>query len=221
MLASDLTTLSSYLKQNSATHGAVDAVPDETPVKRFLLRSDFNLNNANKVSFRYNYLDSFSDTAMSSSTSALTGRTNFSTNFLTYQNSNYQLLENIRSGIGEWNTVIGNNMANQFQTGYTTQDESRNTRGKIFPLVDIYEGGQNYISFGGEPFTFPTAEYRTFKSGQFHQVHERPYGDVPGYRIPRQHLQNCCTQSAYAYNSLADFYADANARPIRTGPCRR
>ena len=30
---------------------------------------------------------------------------------------------------------------------------------------------------------------------------------------------NCCTQSAYAYNSLADFYTDANgylANPNRT-----
>ena len=40
-----------------------------------MLRSDFNISNANKVSFRYNYLDSFSDTNLSSSGSALAGRT--------------------------------------------------------------------------------------------------------------------------------------------------
>ena len=156
VLASDLTALSAYLKTNfDYDTGPFEEIPDETPVKRFLIRSDYNLNNSNKISFRYNYLDSFSDTGLSSSTSALQGRTTQSTNFLTYQNSNYQLLENIRSGIGEWNTVIGNSMANSFQTGYTTQDESRATRGAMFPLVDIFEGGTSYLSFGGEPFTFP------------------------------------------------------------------
>ena len=55
-------------------------------------------------------------------------------------------------------------MANQFQTGYTTQDESRATRGTFFPFVDIFEGGTSYLSFGGEPFTFPNGlKYQTFQ----------------------------------------------------------
>ena len=56
------------------------------------------------------------------------GRGSNSTNFLSYQNSNYQILENIKSGIGEWNSVFGT-MTNSFQAGFTYQDESRDTRG--------------------------------------------------------------------------------------------
>jgi len=225
VLASDLTALSNYLKSNfNYDTGPFNEVPDETPVKRFLIRSDYNINNNNKVSFRYNYLDSFSDTAMSSSTAALRGRTNFSTSFLTFQNSNYQLLENIRSGIGEWNTVIANTMANSFQTGYTTQDESRNTRGKIFPLVDIFEGGTNYISFGGEPFTFPNGlKYDTFQLQdnftKFITRHTLTFGAYAEKYHSDNIFMSCCTQNAFAYNSLADFYADANgylANPNRT-----
>jgi outer membrane receptor protein involved in Fe transport len=222
---SDLTALSNYLRQNFGYEtGPFNDVPDETPVKRFLLRSDYNVNNNNKVSFRYNYLDSFSDTALSSSTSALRGRTNFSQNFLTYQSSNYQLLENIRSGIGEWNTVIGNNMANSFQTGYTTQDESRATRGKIFPFVDIFDGGTNLLSFGGEPFTFPNGlKYNTFQLQdnftRFVSAHTFTFGAYAEKYHSDNIFMNCCSQSAYAYNSLADFYTDANgflANPNRT-----
>jgi outer membrane receptor protein involved in Fe transport len=221
----DLTALSNYLRQNFGYEtGPFNDVPDETPVKRFLLRSDYNVNNNNKVSFRYNYLDSFSDTALSSSTSALRGRTNFSQNFLTYQSSNYQLLENIRSGIGEWNTVIGNNMANSFQTGYTTQDESRATRGKIFPFVDIFDGGLNLLSFGGEPFTFPNGlKYNTFQLQdnftRFLSAHTLTFGAYAEKYHSDNIFMNCCSQSAYAYNSLADFYTDANgflANPNRT-----
>ena len=54
--------------------------------------------------------------------------------FLTFQNSNYALLENIRSGVGEWNSVIGNSMANNADRGYTTQDESRDDRGTTVPV---------------------------------------------------------------------------------------
>ena len=62
MLASDLTALSQFLKTNfDYETGAFNDLPDETPAKRFLLRSDYNLSNANKVSFRYNHLDSFTD----------------------------------------------------------------------------------------------------------------------------------------------------------------
>jgi hypothetical protein len=216
VLASDLVALSSYLKQNfDYDTGPFEDFPDETPAKRFLLRSDYNLNNTNKISFRFNYLDSFSDTLMSGSTSALRGRSPNTSQFMTYQNSNYQLLENIRSGIGEWNTVIGSSMANSFQTGYTTQDESRNTRGKIFPLVDIYEGGTSYLTFGGEPFTFPNGlKYHTFQVQDNLTKFVNEHTLTVGAYVEKYHsdniFMNCCTQSGYQYNSLNDFYADAN-----------
>ena len=59
VLASDLDTLSAYLKQNfSYETGGFDNLPSETPAKRYLFRTDYNLNNRNKISFRYNQLDS-------------------------------------------------------------------------------------------------------------------------------------------------------------------
>ena len=68
VLASDLTALSDYLRiEFNYETGPFEAYPDETPAKRFLLRSDYNINNSNKVSFRYNYLDSFSDVGLSGS----------------------------------------------------------------------------------------------------------------------------------------------------------
>ena len=225
VLESDLIALSAFLKNNfSYDTGPYADIPDETPAKRFLIRSDYNLNNAHKVSFRYNYLDSFSDTNLSSSTSALQGRTNLSTNFMTYSGSNYHVLENIRSGIGEWNWVIGNSMANSFQSGYTTQDESRVPNGEIFPLVDIFEGGTNYISFGGEPFTFPNGlKYNTFQLQdnftKFTNRHTLTFGAYSEKYHSNNLFMNCCRQSAYGYNSLADFYTDANdflANPNRT-----
>jgi hypothetical protein len=225
VLASDMATLSSFLlsKFNYDT-GPFEDVPDETPAKRFLLRSDFNINNSNKISFRYNYLNSFTDVYTSSSGSALRGRSGNSATFLNFRNSDYQILENIRSGIGEWNSVLGQNMANTFQTGYTYQDESRAARGKIFPFVDIFEGGTSYASFGFEPFTVNNElRYSTFQVQdnltKFTEKHSLTFGAY----MEKYHSDNvffgCCPQGAWAYNSLADFYADANdaiANPNRT-----
>ena len=213
---SDLNALSQFLATNfNYETGPFTNLPDETPAKRFLLRNDYNLNNANKISFRYNHLNSFTDIGMSNSTSALRGRNAGSASFLTFQNSNYQILENIRSGIGEWNSVFGT-MTNSFQAGYTYQDESRDTRGgSVFPFVEIYEGGQAYTAFGYEPFTFNN-ELR-YKTLQFQNNLTR-YGDKHsqtfGAYVERFQSENvffsCCPQSAYSYNSLADFYTDAN-----------
>ena len=53
------------------------------------------------------------------------GRGTGTTNFLSYARLELLLLENIRSGIGEWNSIIGSTMSNNLIVGYTTQDESR------------------------------------------------------------------------------------------------
>ena len=213
--SSDLTELSSFLQSNfDYETGQFNDYPDETPVKRFLLRSDYNINNSSKVSFRYNHLDSFTDIGMSNSTSALRGRSAGSSAFLTFQNTNYKILENIRSGIGEWNWVIGNSMANSLQAGYTYQDESRESRGDVFPFVEIYEGGTSYTAFGFEPFSFNNElRYDTFQIQnnltKFTNTHSWTFGAYAEKYHSDNVFFSCCPQSAYSYNSLADFYTDA------------
>ena len=224
VLASDLTNISGILQQRFGYDpGPFQDYDDETPVKRFLVRGDANLNNANKVSFRYNHLDSVTDVGMSGSSSLGLGRGAGSLNFLNYQNSNYQLLENIRSGIGEWSSILGNNKSNSLIVGYTYQDESRQSRGDLFPLIDIFENNLSYISAGFEPFT-PNNELR-YKTFQLQDNFTR-YGDKHsltfGGSLERYESENVFfpgSQSAYVYNTLADFYTDVNhlaANPNRT-----
>ena len=165
VLASDLDTLSAYLKQNfSYDTGGYENLPAETPAKRYLLRTDYNLNNSNKVSFRYSQLDSSDGKLISGSSSAGLGRT-LGIGFLPFEASNYAQLENIKSGIGEWNAVIGSSMSNSLIAGYTTNNENRTDPGKLFPFVDILApDGTAYASLGTEPFT-PNNEllYKTYQ----------------------------------------------------------
>ncbi len=224
VLASDLDQLSSFLqsKFNYET-GPYQGYDSLTPARRFLLKVDHNFNNRNKLSVRYNHLDSHTDVLESDSSSLGWGSRRTRTDSLNFQNSNYQIMENIRSIIGEWHSVIGNRMANQLIGGYTYQDESRASRGTFFPLVDVLEGGTTYTSFGFEPFT-PNNElrYKTFQAQDNFTIFGNRHTLTFGGSAERYTSENVFfpgSQSVYVYNSLADFYTDANeylANPNRT-----
>ena len=217
VLASDMNTLSSYLSQSLQYEaGGYQNLNDQTPAKRYLLRSDFNLNSANKISFRYNQLDSSSASNLSTSSSAGIGRTlGGAAGGLHFASSNYTLLENIKSGIGEWNTVIGSTMSNNLIVGLTSNDESRGAIDTLFPFVDILQGGTSYMSFGTEPFTVNNElRYKTFQLQDSFTKYGTQHTLTFGATTQRYESENvfwsCCPQSNYTYNSLDDFYTDAN-----------
>ena len=144
VLASDLDRVSNLLSSSFEYEtGPYEGYPFETPAKRFLIKGDYNVNERNKVSVRYNHLDSKTDQLASNSSSLGFGNRRTNTNAVNFANSNYIILENIRSIIGEWNSVIGTNKSNNLIAGYTHQDESRESRGTFVPMVDILDNRQH------------------------------------------------------------------------------
>jgi hypothetical protein len=236
VLASDLDQLSDFLKNNfNYDPGPYQGYDFSTPAKRFIGKLDYNLNDRNKVSVRYNHLDSFTDVLLSNSNSLGFGTRRTVSTALNFSSSNYQILENIRSIVGEWNSAIGNKFHNNLIVGYSHSDESRAT-GKSpfnagdastwFPFVDILNSTSDqtvYTSFGLEPFT-PNNElrYGTYQIQNnvtvYGDKHDFTFG-VSGERFHSENVFFQGAQSVYTYNSLADFYTDANgylANPNRT-----
>jgi Carboxypeptidase regulatory-like domain len=217
VLARDLDNLSSFLASNFGYQtGGYQGYDHEVPARRYLVKGDYNLNTSNKITFRYTQLDSITDVLASNSASLGFGNRRTSTQALNFQNTNYQIMEDIRSGVGEWNATFGTTMANSLIVGYTKQDESRSVRGDgvLFPLVDILDAGTTYTSFGFEPFT-PNNElrYNTFQVQnsftKFANKHTMTFGGT----VERYESENVFfpgSQSVYSYNSLADYYLDAN-----------
>jgi len=225
VLASDLDQLSAYLSQNFGYDtGPYEGYSFETPSTRFLVKMNYNINDSHKLTFRYNQLDSFTDVLVSNSSSLGFGNRRTRQEALNFSNSNYQILENIKSGVGELNSIFGTNMANSLIVGYTYQDESRDVRGgDFFPLVDILKDGLTYTTFGFEPFT-PNNElrYKTFQIQDNFSIFKERHALTFGLSLERYESENVFfpgSQSAYVYNSLEDFYTDANdylANPDRT-----
>jgi carboxypeptidase family protein len=223
VLASEMTALSSFLKTNfNYDTGAWDNITSVTPGKPWILKGNYNINSSNKVNFRYNALTSSTLKNQSGSSSLGTSRSTLSTQFLGFENTNYTMVENIKSGIGEWNSVMGN-LTNNLITGYSIFDEPRAQIG-LFPFVVIGDGaGAPKTAFGSEPFTpYNLLTYKTFQLQdsvtKFAKNHTLTFGGA----VEHFHSLNSFyfgVQSAYSYNTLDDFYTDANgylANPNRT-----
>jgi hypothetical protein len=223
VLASDLEQLSGFLRTTYGYEtGGYQNLPNKTPAKRYLLRSDLNLNDSNKISFRYTQLDSSSDSAPSTSGSAGFGRQFNVNSGMFFERSTYSLLENIKSGVGEWTSVLGSTMSNSLIVGFTSNDESRGDIGELFPYVDILQGGttssSTYATFGSEAFTAQNQlRYRTFQLQNTFTKFSNRNTMTFGFSLQRYGAENvfwsCCPQSNYVYGSLEDFYADAAGSP--------
>jgi len=217
VLASDLDALSTFLTTKFGYNpGPYQGYNFTTPGKRYLAKLDFNLDESNKFSLRYNRLDSKTDVLLSNSNSLGFG-TRRSNNFgLNFAGSNYTINENDYSFVGEWNSILSSNMYNNLIVGYSYSDESRGDVGQLFPFVDILNAGAVYTSFGSEPFT-PNNELR-YSSWQVQDnfTYDLGIGHVLTFGVTgeKYHSENVFfpgKQSVYVYNSLADFYTDANA----------
>lgn len=224
VLRSDLNQLSGFLRNNFGYEtGPFEGYDHNTLGTRFLAKVDYNINDRNKLSVRYTHLDSETDVLASNSSSLGFGSRRSNLNAINFQNTNYLVFENIRSIIGELNSRINQNMTNNLIVGYTFQDESRGSRGDFFPLVDILKDGATYTSFGFEPFT-PSNElrYSTFQVQNNLQIFKGKHTITAGFNFERYMYENIFfpgSQSAYVYNSLEDFYADAQGyldNPNRT-----
>lgn len=226
VLASDLEQFSSFLRNNFGWEsGPYQGFDSKVPVTRFIGKLDFNLDERNKFSLRYNLLNSSTDQLISNSSSlGRLGNRRTNLNAMSFENSGYEQLENIRNVVGEWNAVIGRNMANNLIIGYAKHDESRGYKSDIlFPLIDIEKDGLTYMSAGFEPFT-PNNELR-YKSLQVvnnFTIFGNRFDWTFGAAFERYRSENVFfpgSQSAYVYNSPEDFYADANGylqNPNRT-----
>ncbi len=222
--AAELDQLSSFLATNFGYQtGGYQGYDHRTPATRFLGRLDYNLDDNNRFSLRYSHLDSSTDVLLSNSSSLGFGTRRTNLTGLNFQNSNYAILENRRSAAAEWNSLIGPNMANQMIIGYDFSDESRASPGELFPFIDILRDNTVYTSFGSEPFT-PNNELR-YSSFQFQNnftrfgtQHTQTFG-ISAERYRSENVFFPGSQSVYVYNSLEDFFTDANdhvANPNRT-----
>ncbi|MGG9960724.1 TonB-dependent receptor [Ferruginibacter sp. SUN106] len=217
--ADTLAKLASFLQTKFGyTAGPFQGYNQKTQSDKITAKIDWNINDKNTLTLKYNYLKSSADQFASTSRNGFSG---FVTggqpgfNSMPFQGSGYVINNNFNIFIAELNTRFSNKIVNKFQVGFTQLRDFRSTQGNSdLPLVDILSGGNIYTTFGYEPFTynnklntdnFQFSDILTFYKGS----HEITAGTQNSFK---KYLNGFAPayQGAYQFSSLTEFYNSVN-----------
>ena len=217
--ADTLRKLSDFLqtKYGYAT-GPFQGYNQKTQSDKITAKIDWNINENNTITLKYNYLKSATEPSPSTSRNGYTGFVSGQQPgnlAMPFQNSGYIINNNFHIFTAELNTRISNKANNKLQVGYSQLRDFRAPLGNTnMPLVDILLNGNIYTTFGYEPFTYNNklnsdviqfSDNLTLYKGS----HEITIGTQNFFR---KYLNGFAPayQGLFQFNSLTDFYNSAN-----------
>jgi len=228
---SDMQTLSNFMKDKfNYVTGPWEGYSNTNASKKFLIRTDWNINDKNKLTLRYVHHNSDAQINISNSQSAGAGNRTTQYNAMSFQNSGYIIQDNTRSAVLELNSKLSNTLHNNLIVSYDKQIEDRAYMSSIFPTIDIREGSATYTSVGFDPFTPGNKlNYSTFNVTNNLTKYFEKHTLVGGFNFQSYQSNNLfypASNGVYIFNSLADFYKAANeslangGKPSTTLPAR-
>ena len=122
-----------------------------TSNEKIIIKLDWNINEGNNLSLRYNRLDARRDLPPHPFVLATGGR-GPNESSLPFRNSGYTINNRLNSFALELNSRRGT-FANRFFISYNRFRDYRNSFSEPFPTIQINEGGVNYTTLGHEPFS--------------------------------------------------------------------
>jgi hypothetical protein len=217
VLESDLLAVQKHLKDkyNYETGDFTNLGNFATQNVKFLGRLDWNINAKHKFSARYNYVQNTNDQILNG-TSAPNPRSasnRWSANAMSFANSNYSFLNTVGSLSLELKSNLNARMSNQLLVTGTMVEDTRKTGSSPFPFVDIKKGGDQYISFGYELFsynnnvvnnTYSFIDNFTYNLNNQHTI-------TAGIAYDQMYVGNSFLRygtSYYRYDSLSQFLND-------------
>jgi len=231
-----LKVLSDYLKSKYGFDpGAYDNFPNfTTDNHKILAKIDWNISNAHKLTLKYS---DFKNTGYAqptpsggingansqSSIISYTPSTNplftsrFGLNSMGFNNSNYSIVDKVRSGAIELNSNFRGKFSNQFIATLTKISSIKGHDGPTFPFADIIGltagSKNNYMFFGNEPFNgnnnqvindiYTVTDNFSYYAGK----HTLTAGATYEYqKVGNMFMAG--SQGYYVYGSLDDFIND-------------
>ncbi|MEE9429439.1 MAG: carboxypeptidase regulatory-like domain-containing protein [Melioribacteraceae bacterium] len=133
--------------------GAYQGFNHRTNNEKILIKLDWNINDQNNLTLRYNYLNALRDKAPHPFAISYnnTGR-GPNQNSLPFQNSGYTINNQLSSFALELNSQF-KKYSNNFFVSYNSFRDFREPFSKAFPTIEISEGGLTYTTVGHEPFS--------------------------------------------------------------------
>ena len=224
--ASDLEKVANHLKSKYGYDPGsyTDFPADETNLK-LLGRIDWNINDRNKLSLRYNYTKNTAWNAPNGSSVDVSPRLNGTYRVgemsMSYANSMYSMDNIVSSVSADLNSRFTDEISNQLLVTYTDIQDKRGTDSELFPFIDIMAGKDSngnqilepYISAGYELFTYNNAVNNKILSITDNMTYF--FGNhkfTAGLSYEHQMANNSYMRNGtgyYRYSSVEDFLNDA------------
>jgi hypothetical protein len=189
---------------------------------KILARMDWNISDNHKFTLRYNDVVGTSDQQTNFNSGPPNNARNsgrISSQSLAFSNAFYGFKNTVRSITGELNSSFGTNISNKLLASYTFIQDTRTSPSSLFPFVDIWEGGDQYMSFGYELFTFNNnVVNKTLSITDNLTINLNKHTLTLGASFDRLFFLNSYIRegtSYYRYNSVDDFINGAD--PIGFG----
>ncbi len=184
---------------------------------KLLARVDWNINKDNKFTIRYNDVVGTSDQQTNANSGPPNNARNsgrISSQSMAFSNAFYGFKNTVRSITGELNSSIGTKLSNKFLASYTFIQDTRTSNSDLFPFVDIWEGGDQYMSFGYELFSYNNdVQNKTLTFTDNLTINLNNHTLTTGISFDRLFFRNSYIRegtSYYRYASVDDFLNGAD-----------
>ncbi|MDO6802265.1 carboxypeptidase regulatory-like domain-containing protein [Wenyingzhuangia sp. 1_MG-2023] len=225
----DMELVKQHLMDNYGYNpGSYTNYPADETNKKLLARIDWNINDAHKLSFRYNYVKNQGWNATNGNSNNAGSRNRamdrISANSMAFSNSTYSMDNIVSSFSLDLNSRISDKLSNQFLTTYSKIQDARGTNSSPFPFIDIMNGldgsgnqiDEPYISAGYELFTWNNAvNNNTFTAINNLTYYLDNHTITGGVSFEHQLANNSYMRNGtgyYRYASLDDFLNQAAPR---------
>jgi len=218
-LESDMVAVKNYLQStyNYDPGKYKDFDPFKNKNTKILARIDWNINRDHKLTIRYNDVVGTSDQQTNRNSGPPNNVRNsgrISSQSMAFSNAFYGFKNTVRSITGELNSTFTPNISNKFLASYTFIQDTRTSSSDLFPFVDIWEGGDQYMSFGYELFSYNNdVTNKTLTIVDNLTINLNSHTITAGASFDRLFFRNSYIREGttyYRYASVADFLSGAD-----------
>lgn len=218
----DLQTVSDFLKTKYGYEtGSFKDFPANESNLKYLVRLDWNINDANKLSVRFNHTKNTAWNPPNGNSTDGSYRDQSKDRIgpfsMSYANSMYSMDNIVNSGTMELNSRLTDKMSNQLLVTYSNIQDIRGSTSTPFPFIDIMSGDiatgaaalDPYISAGYELFTWNNGvKNRIITATDNFTYYLAAHKLTAGLSYEYQMADNNYMRSGtgyYRYHSLSDF----------------
>ncbi len=217
VLESDLIAVQSALAGIGYNTGAFEGFTFGSESTKGIFKLDWNVNDKNRLAIIYNFLNA--SKVNPAHPTAITAR-GPSFNTLQFQNSGYEINNNLNSVQLELNSTLTDEVTNKLQMGYTHFDDFRNPLSTPAPSINITKDGINYIIAGHEPFSVHNRlDQKVFQLTNNLNIFKGNHTYTVGFSFEKFQFDNSFNLTSYGFDlfgsvDINDFDASSYAATI-------